>query len=637
MFDWFILQPASVAALSEFMLSLVLTLYIFRIRNRSFDTQLFLCFVSASTFYYLVAFLFHSSEDFTQQGEVRYWLHGIILAIFQLSILPFVYYFRFNPFQRESIIVFLSALIIVAISMYYHYLEVPFTYLIYQLITAWATIVFIRKAIVAQARTAGSATSLSLPPASLKFSINAFFGVLREPANRDSKAFLAFAWWQVLVFIIWINVNLMVLGFIPRQVWNVLHNTLILVSIVWLVTIYINYAWEPTTFVVKLVGLSLCSILLLLGVMGFLLHPGASENAGYILSTLSILIIVSTLVIVLIFPLFFKKNLLQPLDQVLNGVQQVNAGNLDVKVPVEVNDEIGQLAAHFNVMTTSLRRYSEEMENLVSERTAELLQSIENLKKTQAQLIQAEKMASLGELTAGIAHEIQNPLNFVNNFSEVSTEMLEELEKEQISGNEQEVSSLVAEIKQNLEKVIYHGKRADAIVKGMLLHSRSSAGKKEPTDINALADEYLRLSYHGFRAKDKSFNVVLQTCFDPVIKTINIIPQDIARVMLNLFTNAFFAVAERARNASDSYEPAVIVTTIRRDDTIEIHIRDNGDGIPQKILDKIFQPFFTTKPTGEGTGLGLSLSYDIIKAHGGEITVETREGDFAEFIMKLPV
>jgi two-component system NtrC family sensor kinase len=246
-------------------------------------------------------------------------------------------------------------------------------------------------------------------------------------------------------------------------------------------------------------------------------------------------------------------------------------------------------------------------------------------------------MASLGELTAGIAHEIQNPLNFVNNFSDVNTELISEMKNELISGNTDEAISIANDIEVNEQKINHHGKRADAIVKGMLQHSRSSSGVKESTDINALADEYLRLAYHGMRAKDKSFNATMKTDFDETIGNINIIPQDIGRVLLNLYSNSFYAVNEKKKQVGDSYDPTVSVSTKKVGDKIEVKVKDNGNGIPQKALDKIFQPFFTTKPTGQGTGLGLSLSYDIIKAHGGEIKVETKEGEFAEFIIHLPI
>ena len=277
-----------------------------------------------------------------------------------------------------------------------------------------------------------------------------------------------------------------------------------------------------------------------------------------------------------------------------------------------------------------------ELEKQVTERTSELKQSLENLKSTQTQLIQSEKMASLGELTAGIAHEIQNPLNFVNNFSEVNKELVDELKTELATGNMQLASEIANDIKDNSEKINHHGKRADAIVKGMLQHSRSSSGKKELTDINALADEYLRLAYHGLRAKDKSFNAKFETDLDTSIGKINVVPQEIGRVILNLINNAFYAVSERKKQNEAGYEPTVTVSTKRNNGKIEIKVRDNGIGIPQKVLDKIFQPFFTTKPTGQGTGLGLSLSYDIVKVHGGELKVETIENEGAEFTIVLP-
>ena len=261
----------------------------------------------------------------------------------------------------------------------------------------------------------------------------------------------------------------------------------------------------------------------------------------------------------------------------------------------------------------------------------------DQLKLTQEQLIHSEKMASLGELTAGIAHEIQNPLNFVNNFSEVNSELIDEMQQELKAGNSVEAIDISNSIKENQQKINHHGKRADAIVKGMLQHSRSTSAKKESTDINALADEYLRLAYHGQRAKDKSFNATLETDFDNSIGSINIIPQDIGRVILNLITNAFYAVDEKNKWGVDNYEPTVSVSTKKKNGAVEVCVKDNGNGIPRKIIDKIFQPFFTTKPTGQGTGLGLSLSYDIVKAHGGELKVDTDEGRGSEFKIELPL
>jgi signal transduction histidine kinase len=284
-------------------------------------------------------------------------------------------------------------------------------------------------------------------------------------------------------------------------------------------------------------------------------------------------------------------------------------------------------------------RYSQQRRTaneLLSKQKAELELALLNIKTTQRQLIQSEKMASLGELTAGIAHEIQNPLNFVNNFSEVNKELLTEMNDEISKGNMSEVRSIAKNVIDNQEKINQHGKRADAIVKGMLQHSRASNGQKEPTDINALCDEYLRLAYHGIRAKDKSFNAKFETDFDSNIEKVNVIPQDIGRVVLNLINNAFYAVNEKAKTQTTGYKPEVIVVTKNLGNKSEIKIKDNGNGIPESIKEKIFQPFFTTKPTGQGTGLGLSLSYDIMKAHQGEISLRSSDGNGAEFTVVIP-
>ena len=299
--------------------------------------------------------------------------------------------------------------------------------------------------------------------------------------------------------------------------------------------------------------------------------------------------------------------------------------------------------------TTQIRKRSYtqlKMQQTETDRQRENAEhNLSKLQATQSQLIQSEKMASLGELTAGIAHEIQNPLNFVNNFSEVNAELIEEWQQEMDKGNLPTARTISLEIKLNEQKITHHGKRADAIVKGMLQHAKEHKGQEEFTDINALIDEYLRLSYQSLRTKDKNFHAIIKTDFDERIGKIKIVPQDIGRVLLNLFSNAFYAIAEKKKQHAnglstdssmrDGYEPSVSVTTKRIAEKIEIRVKDNGNGIPQKALDKIFQPFFTTKPTGQGTGLGLSLSYDIIKAHHGELNVETIEGEYSEFIIRL--
>ena len=312
--------------------------------------------------------------------------------------------------------------------------------------------------------------------------------------------------------------------------------------------------------------------------------------------------------------------------------QQIAAEQLKYRNRVQLYLLIGGILVLILIAGILWRNNQQKQQANISISTA-----YDHLKATQAQLIHSEKMASLGELTAGIAHEIQNPLNFVNNFSDVNKELVDELKVGLATGNIQLANEIADDIKANEEKINHHGKRADSIVKGMLQHSRMSTGQKELTDINALAEEYLRLAYHGLRAKDKAFNSQTDTNFDNSIGKIKVVPQDIGRVMLNLINNAFYAVSEKKNKAPHGYEPMVTVTTKKlTPDKVEIKVTDNGSGIPQKLLDKIFQPFFTTKPTGQGTGLGLSLSYDIVRAHGGEIKVETKEGDGTSFLILLP-
>jgi two-component system NtrC family sensor kinase len=313
-----------------------------------------------------------------------------------------------------------------------------------------------------------------------------------------------------------------------------------------------------------------------------------------------------------------------------------------------VQFKLDRIVKDRNTLSVMLEESIEDLQKksaVIEEANKALTQTLNELKATQAQLIQSEKMASLGELTAGIAHEIQNPLNFVNNFSEVSNELIDEMMEALEKENTKDAKAIANEIKMSLEKINIHGKRAEGIVKSMLQHSRKSNGKKEPTDINSLADEYLRLAYHGMRAKEKSlsagqagFNAAIKTDFDESIGLIKVISQDIGRVILNLITNGFYALNEKKKLNPQHYEPTLTVTTKKIGDKVEICVGDNGTGIPQKAIDKIFQPFFTTKPTGQGTGLGLSLSYDIItKGHGGELTVETKEGESTSFRIILPV
>jgi two-component system NtrC family sensor kinase len=359
----------------------------------------------------------------------------------------------------------------------------------------------------------------------------------------------------------------------------------------------------------------------------------------------SIIVSCIVLLIGILMGFWLSRTISVPVLALRDAARKVGEGDLNQKIKRIRRDEIGQLEKAFNKMIDDLDKTTNDLNEkneVLSATNSTLNDTLFELKKTHAQLVQSEKMASLGELTAGIAHEIQNPLNFVNNFSEVSIELIEEVLEERAKSDPERDETLEAEllgdITNNLEKIAHHGKRADAIVKGMLMHSRTSSGVKEPTAINALCDEYLRLSYHGLRAKDKSFNATIKTDFDPSIQPINALSQDLGRVVLNLLTNAFYAVNEKKQQNPTGYEPTVSVTTKSLGDKVEISVSDNGNGIPKKVIDKIFMPFFTTKPTGQGTGLGLSLSYDIItQSHGGELIVETKEGEGTEFIIRLPV
>ncbi len=377
-----------------------------------------------------------------------------------------------------------------------------------------------------------------------------------------------------------------------------------------------------------------------------------NESEGEIRRT-SLVVSSIVLLIGVFLGLLLSRKVSVPVLALRNAANRIGEGDLNQKVEITSRDEIGQLGKAFNNMVNDLLVARKELDKNNQELSAtntRLNNTLYELKSTQVQLIQSEKMASLGELTAGIAHEIQNPLNFVNNFSEVNTELIDEMQFELNAGNNKEAISIASDIKENQDKITHHGKRADAIVKGMLHHSRSTTGQKELTDINALTEEYLRLSYHGLRAKDKNFNANFKTDFDPYLSSeegkINIISQDIGRVLLNFYNNAFYAVTQKKKKFDQdlneiitnakTYSPELIVSTKKLGNKIEIRIRDNGTGISTKVMDKMYQPFFTTKPTGEGTGLGLSLSYDIIKAHGGDISVDTREGEYAEFIIKLP-
>ena len=417
--------------------------------------------------------------------------------------------------------------------------------------------------------------------------------------------------------------------------------------------LYIVFSTVPITFQVKLVGFTFVLVMLVLSVVTLTFFPPfppedlvhrnqIQEN----LINVCGLIIMSTFLVALAYPIILRASIIIPLERLLVGVNMVREGAVDTSVRVTSNDEIGFLTENFNQMTGTLRQaraelasYASDLEKKVEERTTQLQESLEFLKATQAQLIRREKMASLGELMAGIAHEIQNPLNFVNNFSEFGIELIGDWKAEEAKPvvDKEFCAETVRNIELNLKKINEHGKRADAIVKNMQLQSRISSGLKEPTDLNQLANEYLRLSYQGYCSQKDSFKATLHTQLDPTLTHAPVVVQDVSRVFINLFNNAYYAIDMKLKAGKQAYEPSLVVTSRQLPDCIEMRVRDNGIGIPKNLQQKIFQPFFTTKPTGQGTGLGLALAYDIIiNDHGGTIDLVSEEGEFTEFFFTVP-
>ena len=354
------------------------------------------------------------------------------------------------------------------------------------------------------------------------------------------------------------------------------------------------------------------------------------------------LVLLAASVFAVLAGIFLARRMVGPIQALRSGAERIGGGDFAQRISIKTGDELEELADQFNHMGERLQESYADLENKVEQRTAELRQSLNDLRAAQDRLVQTEKLASLGQLTAGIAHEIKNPLNFVNNFSSVSTELIDELnetlETAALDGKtKEEVGELTGMLKNNLEKVVQHGKRADSIVRNMLLHSREGSGEHRRGDINAVVEESLNLAYHGARAERPAFNVTLERDFDPAAGMADIYAQEITRVVLNLVSNGFYATARRKETGEKAFEPTLRASTRNLGNAVEIRIRDNGTGIPPEVKEKMFNPFFTTKPAGEGTGLGLSMSHDIVvKQHGGTIDVNTEPGAFTEFIITLP-
>ncbi len=341
--------------------------------------------------------------------------------------------------------------------------------------------------------------------------------------------------------------------------------------------------------------------------------------------------------------MFLAGRMVVPIQALRAGAARIGSGDLGQRISIKTGDEVESLANQFNDMAGRLQESYADLEQKVEDRTRALTESLEDLRTAQDRLVQTEKLASLGQLTAGIAHEIKNPLNFVNNFSGVSVELIDELQQvladvKTDDKTRAEIDDLSDTLRGNLEKIVQHGKRADSIVKNMLLHSREGSGEHRPVDINGIVEESLNLAYHGARAENKGFNITLERSFDPAAGEVDLYPQEVTRVLLNLISNGFYAATKRkSQTGNGEYEPTLAAATKNLGDRVEIRIRDNGIGIPPEVKEKMFNPFFTTKPAGEGTGLGLSISHDIIvKQHGGSIAVDTKLGEFTEFMIVLP-
>ena len=430
------------------------------------------------------------------------------------------------------------------------------------------------------------------------------------------------------------------------------------------IVLYIVTAAIPASFQTKITGFTFVLAATFLSLITLFLYPpvfltdteGRLSQQGGLIRML-IIIAIAAFLIVLLMPFMLRISLTTPMQRLIEGVQKVNSGNFNAQIEVGLPDEIGLLTENFNQMTRHLEKaqndltdYAQTLEKKVARRTEQLQRSFAELKTLQAQQIQAEKIASLAQLTAGLGHEIKNPLNFINNFSQVSIELAGELEEEinKSSPDPQYLKEIAEDIILNLERIHHHGQRADGIVQGMLDHSRAEKGERKLTDLNSLTDEYRRLTYDSIITKDKFFSAKMVTHYDDSIAEINIVKEDIGRVILNVFNNAFYSIKEKKKLVGNGYVPTIWVNTkkidlsgaaengLQKREAILIKIKDNGIGIPDKIIDKIYQPFFTTKPSGQGTGLGLSLSHDIIKAHGGSLKTNSTEGEFAEFEIMLP-
>lgn len=573
-------------------------------------------------------------------------LFGLSSVLLLLAQIQLAYLFPSNPYKRErKTVVWVCVIGLAGSWLYYSYhiltspkslgLEVSLLFAIWGLLViSWTLVVYLRKALYFRKRHNPKAMTACLLLMVMElFFIASIAGVLRIDPHSLKEP------------VIWVDI------YSPGRYW--IYFLFTWLGILGGAMLFIIFSTVPITFQVRLVGFTFVLVMIVLSVVVLTFFPpfspaNLSQRAkiqGNLINV-SGLILMATFLVALVYPIILRASIIIPLERLLVGVNKVREGAVDTKVRVTSNDEIGLLTENFNQMTGTLKQaradlasYAADLEKKVEERTTQLQESLEYLKATQAQLIRREKMASLGELMAGIAHEIQNPLNFVNNFSEFGMELIGDWKAEEAKPvvDKEFCAETVRNIELNLKKINEHGKRADAIVKNMQLQSRMSPGLKEPTDLNQLANEYLRLSYKGYCSQKVNFKATLHTQLDPTLTHAPVVVQDVSRVFVNLFNNAYYAIDMKLKAGMQAYEPSLVVTSRQLPDCIEMRIRDNGVGIPEKLQKKIFQPFFTTKPAGQGTGLGLALAYDIIiNDHGGTIDLNSKEGDFTEFFFTIP-
>jgi two-component system, NtrC family, sensor kinase len=595
---WYELNVPLIAAVAQLTLAGSVLWYLLGLPDKRLDAKLFAGYLLATCLFYTTNALHHLVVSLPFKS-LMFGLSNVILSIALLFYVGFAYQCGGNPFKRESQVVLFIVALMLGLDFYLSDLGGIYFTWPHLAGTLWVTGVYGRKASLAKSE--------------------------RGLRNYASKIFKDFQKWAFITFLIWASVEFLppveYLHLGPFTLSFLIVPPLILIQITYAAIVFLNYTPQSTSFQAKIVGLVLCPLLIILAVTPFLLRqlivnlPNFELVNHQISAAFLVLIPLTTLAVIVGLPRFLRSNLLNPLHQILDGVRQVDAGNLSVQVPVTVNDEVGLLARQFNLMTDSLHRYSTQMEALVAERTTQLQQSLDTLKATQAQLIQQEKMASLGELTAGIAHEIQNPLNFVNNFAEVSVELAEELQACAQAGDGPGAVALAADLRQNMGAIAQNGHRASSIVRSMLEHSRSNTGERRLTNLNELADEYLKLAYHGLRRSEgrtpegaataSDFQVQLHTDWAAELPPVMAAPQELGRVLLNLYNNAFYAVRQKQRQVSSAviyaagnvaeadYQPQLWVGTRLVQDgsgrqAVELRVKDNGQGIPEAIKDKIF-------------------------------------------------